>query len=337
MILCTFRCLASLIAAGLPAANGLLIIEGHTSRIISRPSTTSSCMLSSELQKKTRLNNWESPWGFLPGLDQDYRRVIWKAVKQNERELQARKEEAKLIAKGKFVRGRRLVQRVWDTTNQDEHRRAQKQKERNSKIPQPPHKDDHSATQTPRTTLPIIPIHTPDHISENPSDNKTPLCEKWDKSSVSLITGIIKNPPLLKLATEAINSIPTFLGRYIACEIWNGLYLIQEYYICAEAVTYVLQQKSLTHQRIVADVWCEFLAKIVDPRLRSRVVTNVMNQEIANIKAVSCAWRLLLAGDNSMFAGTSTIPEDVIATMEEQSTLEELMQYSKLYLRSQFL
>lgn len=330
MILCTFRCLESLIAAGLLAVNGQLIVEGHAKHKIPFPlSTTSSCMPSSE-------QNRENPWDFLPGFNPCYRGIIGKAVTQQEREGKARKKEAELIAKGEFVGGRRLVRRVWNTPNQDELKlkRQQKLKQQNLKNTSQVQSrdDDSSATQKPTIILPPIPAITPD--IESLRDHE---CEKWSKSSVSLITGILNNPPLLNLATESINRIPTFLGRYAASEMWNNLSLIQEPSICAQAVTYILQQKSLTYQIIVADAWCEFLAKIVDPRLRSRVVTDVMNQEIANIKAVSCAWRLLLVGDNSMFADTSTIPEYVIATMEQQTTLEALDSYAKVWLRSRLL
>ncbi len=339
-------CLSNLIASGPPAANGL-IIEGHvTPRISFRPSTTSSCTPGSDLQKKVPRNH-ENPWSFLPGLDQCYRRIIWKTVKQNERELPERKEEAALLANGEFVKGRRLVLGIWDTPNQNERKRTQKQKEKElnkKKLTQAqphqvqPYDDEPSSTQHSPTTIPALHLKADSYsIIETIYNSEASLSEKWDESRVRLTTGITNNSALLTLASEAINSQRTFLERCVASGIWADLSLIEEPNICAEAVTYVLQQKSLKYQKVVRRVWCGFLAKIRDPKLRSTVVTHIMSQESKNINSVSSAWRLLLTGDESLVGGHSTIPENIIATMEQQKTLEALDSYAKVWLRSKFL
>ncbi|MCX7343266.1 MAG: hypothetical protein NT128_03875 [Proteobacteria bacterium] len=58
---------------------------------------------------------------------------------------------------------------------------------------------------------------------------------------------------------------------------------------------------------------------------------------IGNVKAVSYVWRLLLAGDDSLVGSNSTIPEIVIATMEQQTTLEALQSCAEAWVRSKLL
>ena len=111
----------------------------------------------------------------------------------------------------------------------------------------------------------------------------------FSQNKVQQMTGITNNPPLLRLATEAINQYQTLLERQSASEIWTSLSYITAPHFCAEAVTYVLQQKSLNDQRIVGYVWCAFLSKIVDPKLHSSIVEHVMSQPTsASIYKVAC-------------------------------------------------